>query len=116
MAAALVGRVDRTIHHGMHPSYKAYWARWQDLALKHIQFNVGCVPGLLMHHWHGAKSRRRYVDRWKILVQNQYDLNLDIKRDVQGLLELTDRSPLLRDEIRRYFAQRDEDSPELHPS
>lgn len=113
MAAALVGKVERTIHHGMSPAYKQYWERWQALAMKHIKGNVGYVPGTLLHNWHGAKRHRKYVDRWKILVDHQYDPGLDITRDVQGLITLTDRLPGLRDDIRRYFQQRNEDSVDV---
>jgi hypothetical protein len=34
----------------------------------------------------------------------------DIKRDWQGLWQLTDRKIRLRDELRAYFRSRDEDS------
>lgn len=110
MAAALIGMVERTIHGAMHPTYKAYWQRWQDRAEKYIQRNVGYVPGLLLHYWHGAKANRRYVDRWKILVEEKFNHELDLYRDFQGLLALTDRNPRLRDRIRQYFRNRNEDS------
>ena len=110
MAAALVGRVERTIHGQMSPQYKAYWAEWQARAEKYIQRNVGYMPGLILHNWHGKKVNRGYIDRWKILVDNKYVPELDTKRDVQGVLQLTDRNIRLRDQIRRYFAQRAEDS------
>ena len=32
------------------------------------------------------------------------------RRDVQGLYQLTNRSPRMREEIRRYFRERNEDS------
>jgi hypothetical protein len=110
MAAALIGKVQRTIHGQMHPTYKAYWQRWQDRAEKHIQRNVGFVPGLLLHYWHGSKVNRRYIDRWKILVEEKYNYEVDLYRDFQGLLALTDRNWKLRDRLREYFRQRSEDS------
>lgn len=109
MAAALIGKVDRTIHGMMQPSYKSYWKRWQERAEKHIKRNVGYVPGLLLHYWHGPKVNRRYVDRWKILVEEKYDHEKDLKYDPQGVLQLTDHNIRLRDRIQNYFRVREED-------
>lgn len=113
MAAALIGKVDHTIHPKMCESYRRYWRIWQQRAIDSIKGNVGFVPGLLLHYWHGAKRNRRYVDRWQILTNSGFDPDLDLKRDVQGLLALTDRNPKLRDGIRAYFRQRNEDSIDL---
>lgn len=112
MAAALIGKVERTIHGQMQQSYKDYWARWQARAEKYVKRNVGFVPGLLLHNWHGPKVNRRYVDRWRILVDEKYDYREDIKYDPQGVLQLTDSNRVLRDKLRAYFAQRREDELE----
>ena len=57
------------------------------------------------------------MDRWKILTENQFNPNTDIKRDWQGLFQLEDhgdmRSIKLRDDIRKYFRARNEDSIDL---
>lgn len=113
MAAALIGRVRETIHGGMHRHYKEYWDRWQARALKYINRNVGYVPGLLLHYWHGPKADRRYNDRWKILVDNRFDPLEDMKYDPQGVLQLTERNWKLRNDIREYFRVRNEDSIEV---
>ena len=110
MAAALIGRVRDTIAKGMQPSYFDYWDRWQALAQKHINGNIGFVPGLLLHYWHGPKVGRQYVNRWRILTEEKYDHERDLKRDPQGVYALTDRNPRLRDRIQAYFRARNEDS------
>jgi len=70
-----------------------------------------------VHYWHGRKVDRRYWDRWKAIVQNQFNPNLDLKYDWQGCLQLVDRgerrSIALRDDARRYFRARNEDSIDL---
>jgi hypothetical protein len=86
---------------------------WENRAEKHIRRNVGYVPGLLLHHWHGKKRDRKYADRWKIIIDNDYDPHYDLKEDWQGLWQLTDRSFKLRDDIRAYFRSRNEDSIDL---
>ena len=61
----------------------------------------------------GAKRNRSYDQRWKFLAQSGYDPQLDLKRDWQGLYQLTDRSATLRDGIRQYARMRNEDSTEV---
>jgi hypothetical protein len=48
-----------------------------------------------------------------ILRENRFDPARDIKRDWQGVWQLTDRKPALRDGLRSYFRSRDEDSTEV---
>ena len=90
---------------------------WQSQAEQNIRRNVGYVPGVLTHFWHGKKKDRKYWDRWQILVRNQFNPRRDVKRDAQGLLQLVDhgdlRSIQLRDELRDYFRQRSEDSIDI---
>lgn len=71
---------------------------------------LGYVPGVIRHHFHGSKKNRRYHDRWKILVEHQYDPFVHITRTPIGLLVPTEKCPkkLLRD-IFMYFHERNED-------
>jgi hypothetical protein len=117
MANALIGRGRPSINPRMHPNYLGDVDRWEARAERHIRRNIGYMPGLLVHHWHGRKANRGYLDRWKILSRHRYDPHHDIKRDSQGLYQLhddgTERSRRLRDEIRAYFRSRNEDSIDL---
>jgi hypothetical protein len=114
MARALIGRGRDFINPAMHPHYLAEVDRWQERAERHIRRNIGFVPTAVFHSWHGSKSRRGYLDRWKILRDLQYDPLHDIKRDSQGLYQLVDhgdvRSIELRDKLQAYFRSRNEDS------
>lgn len=110
MAAALIGQVRTSINSRMSGRYITLLDEWQKRADKYIKKNVGYMEGLLLHYWHGKKVDRRYKDRWKILIDNKYNPDTDIKRSTSGVLQLTDRSIKLRDEIKEYFRQRNEDS------
>lgn len=114
MASALIGQVLATCNANLSANYKRYLVRWQDRAQRYIRRNIGYVDGMLLHHWHGKKQDRQYGDRWKILVDEQYDPELDLKRDSQGLWQLTDRNYKLRDKFRSYFYARNEDSIDLY--
>ncbi len=117
MAKCLIGRASEGTSPGLHPNYTRRLRAWQETAERHVRRNLGHVPGLINHYWHGKKAQRFYWDRWKILVHNQFDPDADLKRDWQGLYQLVDhgtpRSIGLRDGIRAYFRSRNEDSIDL---
>lgn len=113
MGLALVGQVGAMLYPPYHPRYKSLILDWQDRAERHIRRNLGVVPGLVIHHWHGPKADRRYNTRNQILSRTQFNPDVDLKRDWQGLYQLADhgtpRSIMLRDDVRRYFHERNED-------
>ena len=117
MACALLGRdILLSVHGASSAGFKLALKRWGDRA-REIRGNVGYVDGLIFHHWHGRKAQRRYADRWQILVDSQFDPARDLKRDWQGVYQLVDdgsaRMARLRDDLRTYFRQRNEDSIEV---
>lgn len=113
MALALIGEARRSVPGGISKRYLDEILEWQERADKFIQHDIGYVPGTINHFWHGKKKDRKYVERWDIITRNDFDPDTDLKRDWQGLWQLTDRKPKLRDEIRAYFRQRNEDSIDL---
>lgn len=114
LALALVGKAEHSLPPDCSESYKKWVMDYQDRSLHLVKRNVGHVKGTIIHYWHGKKADRKYWDRWKILVENQYDPFLDIRRDWQGLLQIDDyQKPRLRDDIRSYFYSRNEDSIDL---
>lgn len=112
IAYALIGRVEQSYNEAISEAYKRDLQDYQNECLL-LGMDVGCMEGNLFHHYHGPKQLRGYKSRWEILVENAYDPDSDIKRDAQGLYQLTSRKPRLRDDIRAYFRQRDEDSKSL---
>ncbi len=96
----------------MHESYLKRLDAWQERVDRYLRRRIGYVPGIINHFFHGKKVDRRYQDRWEIL--KDYNPDIDIARDWQGLFQLvdhgTERSIRLRDGIMRYFRQRNEDS------
>lgn len=111
MAYALIGQLNkRTMPASLGKNGVRLLSEWQNRAEKHIKRNVGYMEGQLLHYWHGKKADRKYQDRGQILLKCMFDPELDLKRDWQGIFQLTDRSFELRDGARKYFAQRNEDS------
>lgn len=113
MAWGMVGQIDQTIDARMHGEYQSSIRRWGNRAAQAVNQDIGVVPGLILHDWHGSKSQRQYATRGQILVQEQFSPLKDLYKDWQGLWQLAQHNPSLRDRIREYFRQRDEDSTYL---
>ncbi len=109
MAHALIGQVHRVMRTEYSKPFRNMVYEWQERALM-LKKNVGVVKGTYLHHWHGPKKDRKYSTRDQILIEAGFDPYKDLKRNTDGLYELTDRSIELRDGIRRYFRERNEDA------
>ncbi len=113
MLAGLIGQMDRTLHKDIHSNYRMMCMNFQERCERHIKRNVGFIHGTILHNWHSCKSRRRYGERPGILAKLKFDPLRDLKKNWQGLWLLEDLNIELRDEIRRYFRTRNEDSVDL---
>jgi hypothetical protein len=110
MALCLINKGRESVPGKVHPNYMSKVMQFQTRCLRHIKLNIGYVTGTILHYWHGKFKDRKYIERWDILTENNFDPEVDIKRDWQGLYILEPDSYMLRDGIRRYFRQRNEDS------
>lgn len=98
------------------PNYTNYILSYQERCEHWIKRDVGYVPVTVGHWWHGKYKDRKYGSRGKILVENAYNPYTDVKYDAHGILQLETISPRqirLRDQIRAYFKERNEDSIDL---
>jgi hypothetical protein len=109
MATALVGTVRRSLQSGFSQRYIDLCLQWQNRAEGLIRRNVGYMSGTMLHYFHGRKAGRNYDQRWKFLVRAGFDPDLDLKRDWQGVWQLTERNIMLRDGLRAYARMRQED-------
>lgn len=111
MADMMVG--DSTWSPKLSPNYRMMLDLYKGRFDK-LNGNFGYVDGLVTHHWHGNLANRAYTDRWKLLHQYQFDPITDLKRDWQGVWQLVEdgsaRLRGFRDDVRRYFIERDEDA------
>lgn len=114
MALCLIGQGQKSLPKDISKGYRDSVMTWQDIVNSELKRNIGYVPGLITHNWHGNKKNRKYVERWKIITDTNFDPTKDLIRDNQGLYKLNmaygDRSIRLRDLIRQYFRSRNEDS------
>ena len=108
MAAALIGKGEWTVPGDINPAYMQMVRDWQTRAAK-LENDFGYISGTILHHYHGKKENRKYVERWQILKDNDFNPYTDISQDWQGLPQLNGGKPRLRDDLRRYFLERRED-------
>lgn len=113
MSWSLIAQSETTYPKAMSESYKARVTDWQAGALHATAGdNIGYIPGLITHHFHGKKKNRKYRERWDILISNQYDPDHDLAYDSRGLIQLVGK-PRLKHDIMKYFRQRCEDSLDI---
>ncbi len=113
MAHGLVGTMSAATSEYAEGPYQKKLFEWQNKADRWIKHDVGYVSGLVYHEFHGKKENRFYGSRGKILANNKFNPDTDVKYDSHGLLQLETwdkRQIKLRDQIRAYFRSRDEDS------
>jgi hypothetical protein len=109
MARAFIGDILGSVHKDAPAPFKESLRIWGERA-EILKPKIGYVPGLVTHFWHGPKTGRRYLDRWQILNNNNFNPALDLKRDAQGLYQLTGRNKKLVADLMAYFRQRNEDA------
>ncbi len=82
---------------------------WAEKLSSIINDKVGFVDIEILSLWHGDLKNRKYQERNKILIENQFDPDNDVKKDENGCLKWTSDKKKLHSEIREYFISRNED-------
>jgi hypothetical protein len=92
------------------PAYLRRLRVFANLCDQHVKQDLGVLPGLLSHGFHGTKKNRIYLDRGGLLTEANFDPDVDIGYDRHGLPFLVSDNRLLRDGLRRLSVIRNEDS------
>jgi hypothetical protein len=107
MSLAFINMVDCSRPDNADCSYKM---KLKDFETKAKHAKLGYVKGTILHHWHGRLEDRKYVERWQILTKNKYDPTTFIKKNAEGLIELTPEGCVLLPPLCSYFSGRNEDN------
>lgn len=113
MCKAWIGKVTESFPSNINENYKQLCLNYQDRCTRHLKYNISYVPGTIFHYWHGKKANRKYHERWQILIRNEFDPLMDIKKDSNNLWMLEGNKIQLRDDLRSYFRVRNEDSIDI---
>lgn len=110
MAMGFIGHVDKALHSATTLSYQNTIRAWADRAFAIVQGNIYSVRGQIEHHFHGDKAKRKYIERWDVLVQHKFDPVTDLRKNLDGVFELNFNKPQMKRDFDRYMRQRDEDA------
>lgn len=113
MSWAFLGKIGWGLVDNTPQAFREDVERWSRRAAAVVNGNLGYVDGLIHHFWHGRKVDRRYMDRWALVIDNNYDPNLDLWTDHEGLYHLTNRTPKFRFDLRAYMRARNDDANTL---
>jgi len=107
MCFSYIGKGEKSLNIDTTEDYKQSVIEFESKAK---QLRLGYVPGVIRHYFHGAKKNRKYQERWRILVDNNYSPSLHITTNKDGLLIPTKDCPKpMLDSILDYFKERNED-------
>jgi len=113
MALALVGKMEKSLPGKVSASYFRNLKTWEKRAIQHINYNLGFVWGTIEHNFHGRKNQRKYIERWDMFLQNDFDPDTDLKKNSYGVYELCGNKPKLTHQLDQYFRLRNEDTNSL---
>ncbi len=107
MMLSLLGNGMNALNEKSSDGYKKSVREYQE-KVKNLRF--GYVPGIIRHFFHGSKKNRKYSERWNILLNNNFDPDIHLEYDRNGVLIPSRNCPekLLCD-ILNYFRERNED-------
>ena len=75
---------------------------------KNLNISLSYINGTIAHHWHGSNANRQYLERKEIL--RGFDPKLDLVKDSDGILNLSEKGKRIKGEINKYFSRRNEDN------
>jgi hypothetical protein len=104
---SIIGNCEKSVNEVVNPNYLNSLKEFENKA-KHLR--LGYVPGVIKHEFHGTKKNRKYGERWKILIDHNYDPIEHLITDKNGILQPSKTCPpLLISDILHYFSERNED-------
>jgi len=109
MAMSFVGEIKNSIHGQTCEGYQNFIKTWGQRAHASVQGRIGPVEGIIEHFFHGDKSKRRYNERWQILIEHKFDPNTDLKKNRWGVIELAGNKPEMERAFDLYYRERAED-------
>jgi hypothetical protein len=98
--------------HAMNEAQAKCYLAWAEQLECSVRGEIGCVPGDLVHLWHGEMSNRRTVERYHELAACGFDPEQDIELDSSGCWRWSSDKPAMHRFVRDYFASRKEDGSE----
>jgi hypothetical protein len=94
---------------GENNRHREHFKQWCQKLYTDVRARLGCVPGTVLHLWHGEMSLRRYVRRNQELAGFQFDPLRHLRIGPEGCWEWNSKMPRLHRWANDYFGLRNED-------
>lgn len=91
--------------------YRKEFLLWAWDSYEKVQANIGYVPGIVEHLYHGHINNRKYLSRNRLLTKNNFIPSKHLTIDKNLLYAIDNLS--LRDDIYQYFIDRKTHTPNL---
>jgi hypothetical protein len=110
MAQGFFGELHRWHQTVNSPGVLAASKDWAAKAHRLVRGNVGHVPGVIRHLWHGERVNRKYDDRLLSAKIVDFDPSQHLCKNADGCWEWSPTTPQhLIDSLAQYFSERRED-------
>jgi hypothetical protein len=86
-----------------------HFLRWARRLDSRVRARIGCVPGAVLHLWHGERANRLLKERKNILKRHRFDPDADLRLGSGGCWEWNSDKPELHRDVAEYFGRRNED-------
>lgn len=84
--------------------YRKEFLLWAWNSYENVESNIGCIPGVVEHFYHGKTEHREYNRRNNILNKHNFVPSKDLSIDKNGLYKLNNKA--LTQDIYQYFSRR----------
>ena len=110
MMAAALGLFETVLqYHSLSAERLAYYLDWARPFHRDVRGEIGCVPGDLIHLWHGDISDRGTFDRHRRFAEFGFNPAQDIAVESSGCWRWNSDKPAMHQFVRDYFVSRYED-------
>ncbi len=110
-AAAVLGVPQQAVAlHAMGPRQREHYLQWADTTGLVSGRDVGCLPGEVLHLWHGSMADRRSRERHARLAHTGFDPRRDLVADADAPWRWADPAAAAARYVGAYFQDRNEDA------
>jgi len=88
---------------------KKKYIDWSINASKEINKSVSFTKGVILHLWHGETKNRYYFDRHRSIGKLNFNPDLDLNKNDEGLWEISPNRSVLQKTLFLYFLARNEE-------
>jgi hypothetical protein len=114
MAFSMIGRSYESLGFPSKMYTENYWKsleKWENkVKIFYDEKKIGYADCNIKHYFHGYRQDRQYLNRMKILIENNYDPVEDLILAENGLFQLKESRKELIENICNYFSSRKEDN------